>query len=253
MPAGTGIGQVVGLVRATRSLEDAAARIVVSGPGAVELAVRLAAEGDSTAVVVDGDPAGATVAIRLLDGDPSAAEVAVLRSLSRSETPTVVVRRGGAGHVPYVLPELVIEIGAGEPVPVQKIAARVADVAGDRSSSLAARLPVLRPAVTRKLVVGTALGNAVLAGSPFGHGAHLPLLTLSQCRMLMSLGVSCGETLPRDPQALALAVGPALAAALGVGLGARSLVRRSPLRGPLVRAAVAYGGTRVLGALGTRL
>ena len=32
-----------------------------------------------------------------------------------------------------------------------------------------------------------------------------------------------------------------------MGLGARALVRRLPVGGPLVRAAVAYAGTRALG------
>ena len=58
---------------------------------------------------------------------------------------------------------------------------------------------------------------------------------------------------PRDPQQLALAAGPAVAGCVGMGLGARALVRRLPVGGPLVRAAVAYAGTRALGAARLRL
>ena len=41
--------------------------------------------------------------------------------------------------------------------------------------------------------------------------------------------------------------GPAVAACVGMGFGARALVRRLPVNGRLVRAGVAYAGTRVLG------
>ena len=63
------------------------------------------------------------------------------------------------------------------------------------------------------------------------------MLTLAQGRMLLLLGIARGEVLPRDPQQLAIASGPSLAAPVGVGLATRALVRRLPVRGPLVRAA----------------
>jgi len=83
--------------------------------------------------------------------------------------------------------------------------------------------------------------------------AQLPVLTLAQSRMVLRLGVSRGDTLPQDPQQLALAAGPAIAGCIGVGFAARALVRRLPSRGPIVRAAVAYAGTQVLGAARLRL
>jgi uncharacterized protein (DUF697 family) len=107
--------------------------------------------------------------------------------------------------------------------------------------------------VTRRLIGTTALTNAALAASPRLKQAHLPLLTLAQSRMLLLLGLSRGDVLPRNPQDLAVAAGPALAGPLGVGLGARALVRRLPVKGPLVRAAFAYAVTRALGAARLRL
>jgi hypothetical protein len=62
------------------------------------------------------------------------------------------------------------------------------------------------------------------------------------------LGVSRGETLPQEPQQLAISAGPGIAACVGVGLAARALVRRLPIGGPVVRAAVAFAGTQALGA-----
>jgi len=251
VPFGIGIGQVVRLVRETRELEDSRAQIVVSGTGARELAVALAAGGDPGAVSVDGDPLRAAVAICLVEGEPSAAENAALRRISRAGTPVIVVRRGGAEHIPHVLPEDVLEIG--REVPVAELAAAIARAASDTAPSLAARLPLLRPAVTRRLIGMTALANAAIAASPRVKQAHVPLLTLAQTRMVLLLGLSRGDVLPHNPQDLAVAAGPAFAGSLGVGLGARSLVRRLPVRGPLVRAAVAYVGTRALGAARLRL
>ena len=251
MPFGIGIRQVVGLVRETRGLEGSTAQITLSGAGARELAAALAAGGDPTAVSVDGDPLRAAVAIRLVRGEPSAAETVVLRRIARAGTPLIVVRQGGAEHIPHVLPEDVLD--AGTELPVVELAAAIARVAPGTAPSLAARLPLLRPAVARRLIGTTALTNAALAASPRLKQAQLPHLTLAQTRMLLLLGLSRGDVLPRDPQDLAIAAGPVLAGSLGVGLGARTLVRRLPIRGPLIRAAVAYAGTRALGSARLRL
>ena len=248
---GIGIGQVVRLLRETRGIEGLTAQIAVSGDGARELVAALVAGGDPAAVSVDGDPLRAAVAIRLVEGEPSAAEIAVLRRISRSGTPVIVVRRGGAEWIPHVLPEDVLD--AGTELPVAALATAIARAGSDGALSLAARLPLLRPAVTRRLIGTTALTNAAIAASPGLKQSHLPLLTLAQSRMLLLLGLSRGDVLPRDPQDLAVAAGPAIAGSLGVGLCARAFVRRLPIRGALVRAAVAYAGTRALGAARLRL
>ena len=75
----------------------------------------------------------------------------------------------------------------------------------------------------------------------------MPVLTLAQSRMLLMLGLSRGDVLPRDPQQLALAAGPAVAGCIGLGFGARALVRRLPVRGRARPAGVAYAGTHALG------
>lgn len=244
---GIGIGQVVGLVRETRGLEDLTALITVSGPRARELAAELMEGGDPMAVVVDGDPLRAAVAIRMVEGEPSAAETAVLRRISRAGTPVIVVRRGGVGHIPHVLPVDVLDVGAD--LPIATLATAIARAASDSAPSLAARLPLLRRTVTRRLVAEAALTNAAVAASPWLTQASLPLLTLTQSRMVLQLGRCRGDVLPRGPQALVVAAGPAFAGPLAMGLAARSLVRRSPMQGPLVRAAVAYAGTRALAAV----
>jgi uncharacterized protein (DUF697 family) len=245
MPAGIGIGQLVGLVRDVRGSEEALPRIAVSGPGASELATSLVAGGDASAVTVTETAVGQAVTIRLIEGDPTPGERGTLRRLAREQTPLIVVRRGGSGRIPHVLADDVVE--GGDQFDLDAIAAAIARAAADDGPSLAARLAVLRPAVSRRLIARTAVANATLAASSRIAQPQLPRLALAQARMLLLLGVARGETLPRDPRALALAAGPSLAAALGTGLGARACVRRLPMGGPVVRAAIAYGATRALG------
>ena len=193
-------------------------------------------------------PGSAVVAIRLIDGEASAAEIAILRRISRAEMGLIVVQRGD-GHVPYVLPGDIIDDGAVEQVPTADASSSksIARHAGDDGPALAARLPILRTEVARRLIAATAFANAVIAASTKMQQAQMPVLTFAQSRMVLMLGLSRGDVLPRDPQQLALAAGPAVAGCIGLGFGARALVRRLPVNGRLVRAGVAYAGTRVLG------
>ena len=243
MPAGIGVGQIVGLVREVRGVEGSAPRVVISGSDPEDLAAALAVDGDRSAVVVDGDPAAAAIAVRLVDGDPDERERRALRQLMKGPTPVVVVRRGGSARIPHVLADDVVDL---EVEGIPGVAAAIARAAGADGPGLAARLPVLRAPVAARLVAHTAFANAALAASS-RVVPQLPLLTLAQARMLMLLGAARGDVLPRDPQGLLRAVGPYLVAALGTGVGARAVVRRLPVGGPIVRAAIAYGGTRALG------
>ena len=255
MPFGLGVGQVVALVRETRGFEGALPQISVSGEGASELALTLTTGGDAGAVTVGSDPGNAVVAIRLIDGEPSAAEIAILRKISRSEMGLIVVRRG-EGHVPYVLPGDIIDtddIDSEGNLPMRDLLKSIARHAGDDGPALAARLPILRAEVGRRLIAATAFANAVIGASTKMQTAQLPVLSFAQSRMVLMLGLSRGDVLPRDPKHLALAAGPAVAACVGMGFGARTLVRRLPGCGRLVRAGVASAGTRVLGEARVRL
>jgi len=249
MSAGIGIGQILGLVREMRGLEGTPPMIVISGPGAEGMASALAVGGDRSAIAVDGYTAAAAVALRIVEGDPGERERALLRRLAKEQTPVIVVRRGGSGRIPHVLADDVVDLesddlGADD---IGAVASAIVGVAGASGPPLAARLPVLYAPVCQRLVARTAFANAALAGSS-RVVPQLPLLTLAQARMLLLLGVARGETLPRDAEGLLRAAGPYLLAALGTGVGARAFVRRLPVRGPIVRAAIAYGGTRALGS-----
>jgi hypothetical protein len=99
----------------------------------------------------------------------------------------------------------------------------------------------------------TSILTALLAASNKTTGPQLPLLALAQSRMLLLLGATRGGPLPHDPQGLAMAAGPPVAASVGLGLAARTLVRRAPVQGRLVRGSVAYAATRALGEARLRL
>jgi hypothetical protein len=250
MPFGIGLRQVVALVRETHVLESRPAHLTVAGQGAREVAAALAAGGDATAVVVDGDPTRAAVAIYVVSGEVSPVEREIYRRITRAAVPLVVVRHGDA-PVPYVLAADVVD--ADPELPVGELAETIARAAPDAAPGLAARLPVLRPPVQRRVVELTSWGNALIAAASRIDAPDLPLLSLASTRMMLHLGASRGDRLPHDAQGLAVKAGPPVVASLAAGLGARALVRRLPYRGTPVRAGVAYGVTRALGSARLRL
>ena len=251
MPFGFGVGQLLGLVRDVRGLEQSRA-IVVAGHGAQALATALSENGDPRAIAVNGDPDRPVAAIRLLDGAPTDADLAVLRRLARGGVPLLVVQRGRAAQVPYVLPHDVIDAPGGE-IPVDRVARSLAAaLAPGDAAALAARLPVLREAVERRIVQRTALANAGIGVAPWRREAHMPLMTVAQARMLLELGAAAGNTLPHEPQALALAAGPALAGSVGTGRGFRLLPPPAAPR-PAGFRPLAYAGTYALGKLRMRI
>ena len=166
----------------------------------------------------------------------------------------LVVQRGRAdSHVPYVLPHDVIDAPGGE-VPVDRVVRRLAEAlpAAD-AAALAARLPALRARAERQIVLRTALTNAGIGAAPWVKGAHMPLMTMAQSRMLLELDVATGHPMPHESEQVARTAGPALASSIGTGLALRACYRRSPVRGPLLAAALAFGGTYALGELRSRL
>lgn len=254
MPAGVGVGALWALVRETRSLEQRSGAIMVSGAGAADLARKLAEEGDASAVRLGGDPAAAAATVMVLAAPPTPAELETMRRAARAGAPVVAVRIGGfTGAVPYALPGDVIDV-AGADVPLDPVAEALVSALPDEDAvPLARLLPVLRERVERRLIGRTAVVNAAIGAAPWMRKAHLPLMSLAQGRMLLGLGATGGAALPHDPQRLAVAAGPPLAASLAAGVGLRGLYRRLPVGGPVVAALVAYLGTRALGEAGMRL
>jgi uncharacterized protein (DUF697 family) len=147
--------------------------------------------------------------------------------------------------VPYVLDTDVLSVAAGQPLPFEPIAERIADKAGETSHLLAARIPLLRPAVVDGIVKRSSVQNGVLAVAIFVPGADFPVLTLNQIRMVLRIGAAYGEKLDRERAVEILTV---VAAGLGMRTVARQIVGLVPGLGWAVKGGVAYTGTRALGA-----
>jgi uncharacterized protein (DUF697 family) len=154
------------------------------------------------------------------------------------------VSTGDPPPIPYVLDSDVIQVTPGEPLPVEEIAERVAERAGDAAHLLAARIPALREPVVEKLVKGFAVQNGVLGVAIFIPGADFPVLTLNQIRMVLRIAAAHGEELDKDRIFEILSV---VAAGLGFRTVARQLAGVVPGLGWAVKGGVAYGGTIALG------
>lgn len=248
-PPGIGPRDVLALARETRTSGATPRPLLVTGVLAEQLARELAAGSDGHHIVTSGDPAGAAALVRVVAGAATRADEEALRSATRALVPVVVVQTGvSTVRLPYVLATDVVECPPGKGFPIDEIAAAVAGVLAGRGPALAAAVPVLRPAVERQRTVHAATAAAALVALARDEGPRFPVLTLAQARLLSDLSVSGGRTPGDDPKAVAESVAVPLAAAVGTGLVARSLVRRLPVRGRALEGAVAAGFTLALAA-----
>jgi uncharacterized protein (DUF697 family) len=195
------------------------------------------------------DVQGAKVLVHVVEGPrPGPDDEAVLRLADRNgvEVLCVLVGEppGEAVDVPYVLATDVVSVVPSEPLPVARIAERIARRAGDNGYVLAAKLPVLRRPVSESVVRGFARQNGVLAAAIFIPGADLPVLLLNQIRMVFRIAAAHGEKIDRER---ALELLPVIAAGFGLRAVARSVVGSVPVVGWAAQGAIAFAGTRALG------
>jgi uncharacterized protein (DUF697 family) len=201
--------------------------------------------GADPAAVRLGDPEGADVYVHVLAGPPTEEDEAVLRLARRARVPIVAVVAGTADDdagIPYVLATDVVR--AGETFPLEAIARTIAVRLGEHGAPLAARVPLLRSAVSEQLVESFARKNGLLAAAVWAPGADLPVLTLNELRLVLRLAQAHGEDSGRGRL-------PEILATLGAGFGLRATARealeRVPVAGWAVKGAIAYGGTLALG------
>jgi uncharacterized protein (DUF697 family) len=194
-----------------------------------------------------GDPEGADVYVHVLEGECGREDVAVLRRAQRARVPAIAVAVGLVDEtaIPYVRATDVVRIAAGQAFPLESIAQAIAERLGERGAPLAARVPLLRKAVSHELVASFARKNAIVAAAIWVPGADLPVLALNELRLVLRLAEAhgaAGDVRERLPE---------LAAILGVGFGLRALARELldliPGVGWVLKDAIAYGGTRALG------
>ena len=183
---------------------------------------------------------------------PRRSDEQVLRAATRALVPVIGVRTGSSGApIPYVLATDVVDVPPGQGFPVDEIAGTLAAALGVDGAPLAGALPVLRDAVQARRVTDGVLAAGTLA---LGRGGpRLPVLALSQARMLSDVAATEAGPTPETPRATAEAVAPPLAAALATGVLARALVRRLPVRNRLLDGAVAAAATYALATVFGRI
>jgi uncharacterized protein (DUF697 family) len=194
-----------------------------------------------------GDPEGADVYVHVLAAAPGDEDVRMLRRARRARVPAIAVAVGfaSATPIPYMLATDVVLVGADQPFPLEAIAHAIAARLGEHGAPLAARVPLLREAVGDQLVASFARKNGIVAAAVWIPGADLPFLALNEVRLLLRLAQAhgaAGDVRDRLPE---------VAATIGAGFGLRTLAREAlglvPGAGWLVKAGVAYAGTRALG------
>jgi uncharacterized protein (DUF697 family) len=206
------------------------------------LAKQLRAGGDASAVVEQ--PVGEVAALVWV----GPADEARLRAADAAGTRIVAV--GEEPAVPYVKATDVVVVRRGEGLPVERVAAAIASALGEDATALAARLPVLRPAVSDHLIASFSRRNALVGAAVFVPGVDMPILTLNQVRLVLRLALAHGQEVDAARAAELLGV---VAAGYGWRAVAREALGAVPVAGWAVKGAVAYGGTRAIGEAARRL
>jgi uncharacterized protein (DUF697 family) len=213
--------------------------------GARELAPLLARElraGGDPGAVVEHRVEGIAALVWLGEADEDQ-----LRRASRAGVPIVAVT--DADSVPYVLPTDLVRVPAGSGFPVDAIAAALARRLGEDGTALAARLPVLRPAVCDWLISTFSKRNALTGALVFVPGVDMPVLTLRQLRLVFRLALAHGQEVDSRR-------GLELFGVVGAGYGfravARELLNLVPVAGWAIKGGVAYSGTKAIGEAALR-
>jgi uncharacterized protein (DUF697 family) len=244
-------GAVLRILKELRLSAEADKPLVVTG--ARELVSVLTREltrgGVATAVREGGPVEGAAALVHIVAGKPDNDDERMLKEAAHARIPIVVVTHGDPGHIPYVLDQNVVHVGAGSSLPVEEIAKRLARSLGEAGTPLAARLPMLRRPVCDELVRRFSRQNAFIGLAFFVPGADLPVLTVNQIRLVLRIADAYGFEIDADRL-------PEVLTVIGSAVGLRSLTRRTvgriPIVGWAVKGGVAYVGTRALGQAAMR-
>ena len=245
-------GAIFALLKELRVSASSGGGLVVEGPPAlVESLRRDLAQGARPGAVRGGSPAGADAFVLVLAAPPGKEEEAQLKLANRNGVPAIVVLAGPElePRVPYVLATDVVRVPAGEGFPIHEIASVLAGRLAEKGSPLAARVPVLRPAVSKHLVDTFSRRAAVIGAAVFIPGADHPVLAIGQLRMVFRLAEAHGIEIDRNRI-------PEILGVIGAGYAWRGMARQAlryvPVAGFGVRATFAYTGTRAIGEAAVR-
>ena len=246
-------GAVFAILKELRASARRDEPLVVSGANELAVVLRreLARSGVDSAVRDEGSIDRAAALVHVLAGPPDRDDELLLKKAARRRIPIVAVMAGATAphHVPYVLDENVLRVGAGAGFPIDEIAERLARALGENATPLAARLPTLRRAVCEELIRKVSRQNAFVGAAVFVPGADMPVLTLNQVRLVLRIADAYGFEIDKERL-------PEVLGVVGSGIGLRAVARRAigyvPLVGWAVQGAVAYAGTRALGEAAMR-
>ena len=232
------VGTVRALLKEISVSSEAGKPLVVGGARALVPTLRA-----KLGVGGGDDPRGAAVYVHVWAGD--GADQEALKRARRARVPIVAVVPEEVDDVPHVLATDVVRLRPGEGFPVDAIARTIAGRLGEDGAPLAARVPVLRPAVARRLIGSFARKNGIVAAAVFIPGVDLPLLLRNELRLVLRLHQAYG--LDPDPRQRLPEVGATVGAAFALRAVARELLDLIPVAGWALKGAVAYTGTRALG------
>ncbi len=234
---------VFGIVREVR--RGAGDQRPLGVAGARELVPLLARElraGGDAAAVVEERFEGIAVLVWV-----GAADEERLRGATKAGVPIVAVT--DEASLPYVLAGDLVRVPPGHGFPIDRITAAIAGRLGENGTALAARLPVLRPAVCRQLIAHFSKRNALISAAIFIPGVDMPVLTLNQIRLVLRIALAYGEEIDRNRATELLGV-------VGAGFGFRTVARELldfvPVAGWAVKGGVAYAGTKAVGEAAIR-
>jgi uncharacterized protein (DUF697 family) len=250
-------GAIWGVVREVKAAAaDFRPLIVAGAPGpAGELRTALTAGGDPLAVRdVSGSPPsaydleGAGLLLYAIEGDQASPDdEEALRLADRKDVDAICLLIGSDRPEPveiaHVLATDVIAIPKDAPVPLERIAERIAE-REDKNYAFAAKLPAIRKSVAEAIVRRFSRQNGLLGAAVFIPGADLPVLTLNQIRMVFRLAAAYGEEIDRERALELLAV---VSAGLGFRAVARQVLGLVPGPGWAIKGSIAYAGTLALG------
>jgi uncharacterized protein (DUF697 family) len=249
-------GAVWGIVKEVKGAAEDFRPLLIGGAPepAGKLRGMLIADGDEQAVrdvsgqdVSSYDLEGAALLLWCVEGErPSEADERAFRLADRKDADVICILfgAGAAEDIPYVLATDVIRVPPGAEIPLDVVVERIAERADEKGYSLAAKLPVLRPAVCEAIVRRFSRQNGILGAAIFIPGADFPVLTLNQVRMVFRIAAAYGEEIDRERAVELLGV-------VGAGLGFRAVARQAlgvvPVAGWAVKGGIAYAATRALG------
>ena len=234
-----------------QAARDRDAIVVAGAPAPAEVLRDELGRGAAPGAVRESGFDGAAALVYVFAAAPSEDDEGALREAHRAGVPVAAVLADASldDRIPYVLATNVVRAAPGGGVPVDDVAVVLARVMGEEGTDVAARVPAVRRAVCEELIARFSRRNGILGAAIFIPGADLPVLTLTQLRLVLRIGLAHGVEVERERL-------PEILAVVGSGLGLRAAARRLlgvvPVAGWAIKGAVAYAGTRTVGEAALR-